>query len=67
MGKAVTKLIMDNGEECLLSYDPVEIIEKFTNKDGKIRDEFIEMGILYINPKHVSMMCYDEEKTGDSE
>lgn len=51
---------MDNGEECVLYYTPTEVIEKFTNKDGTIRDEFIEMGVLYINPKHVSMLSYEE-------
>jgi len=59
----VMKVIMDSGEQFTLPYDPAEIIEKFTHKDGRIRDEFIEMGAIYINPKHVSMMCYDEVGT----
>lgn len=58
--RAITRVIMDNGEECVLYYTPTEVIEKFTNKDGTIRDEFIEMGVLYINPKHVSMLSYEE-------
>lgn len=61
----VTKVIMDSGEKCTLPYDPAEIIEKFTHKNGKIRDEFIEIGTIYINPKHVSMMCYEEVETED--
>ena len=64
---AITKVIMDNGEELKLLYTPSEVIDKFTQKDGKIRDEFIELGVLYINPKHVSMLCYEEEETEDLE
>lgn len=60
--QVITKVIMDNGIEYTIYYDPVDVIKKFTNKDGKIRDEFIEMGICYINPKHVSMLCYQEEE-----
>jgi hypothetical protein len=52
---------MDSGNEFTLQHDPAELINKFT-KDGKVRDEFIEMGALYINPKHVSSMCYIEEE-----
>lgn len=63
--KAITKVIMDSGEECVLDYTPTEVIEKFTNKDGTIRDEFIEMGVLYINPKHVSLLRYEEEEAED--
>jgi hypothetical protein len=58
----VTKVVMDNGEEIKLQYDPSEVIGKFTQKDGKIRDEFIEIGVLYINPRHVSLLCYEEEE-----
>jgi len=61
LGKVVTVIIMDSGEEYTLQHDPVEIIRKFTDKDGRIRDEFIEMGPFYINPKHVSSLCYKEE------
>ena len=60
----ITKVIMDSGEEFTLQYKPIELINKFTH-DGKIRDEFIEFGILYINPKHVSMMLYEEEEEGN--
>lgn len=60
----ITKVIMDNGEECTLNFSPAEIIERFTKKDGTLRDEFIEMGTLYINPKHVSMLCYEEVEEG---
>lgn len=58
--QVITKVIMDSGEEFTLYYNPLEAIKRFTQEDGKIRDEFIEMGVLYINPKHVSMLCYEE-------
>jgi hypothetical protein len=58
--QVITKVIMDSGEEFTLYYNPSEVIKRFTQEDGKIRDEFIEMGVLYINPKHVSMLCYEE-------
>lgn len=61
--KACSEIYLDNGHKIELDDDPGELIEKFTDKDGKIRDEFIEMGINYINPKHVSLIVYDEKKT----
>ncbi len=62
MAEVVTKVIMNNGEKFTLHQDPAEVIEKFTDENGKILDKFIEMGVLYINPKHVSMLIYEENK-----
>ncbi|MDD4200664.1 MAG: hypothetical protein PHS19_04665 [Eubacteriales bacterium] len=63
----VTEIIMDSGEVIRVECDPVEVIRKFTDKEGKIRDEFIEYGVDYINPKHVSLLRYKEEEEDEEE
>ena len=60
---AVTIVSLCNGKEVRLSGTPKEIVKKMTGEDGKLRDELIEFGVFYINPKHVSMLNYEEEET----
>lgn len=61
MKKITTKITMDSGDIIDSLYEPKEIMELFVGSDGKIRDEFIEFGIYYINPKHVSLLEYVEK------
>ncbi len=60
--KTYSEVYLDNGHKIEIDDDPAELIEKFTDKNGKIRDEFIEMGISYINPRHVSLIVYGEKR-----
>ena len=62
MAEVNTKVIMSNGNDFTLELDPAEVIEKFTNRDGTIKNEFIEIGTRYINPIHVAELIYEEEK-----
>lgn len=60
--KVCSIVYLDNGKEIKVDDDPCELIEKFKDGDGKISDEFIEIGLYYINPKHVTMVKYDEKR-----
>lgn len=62
MKKVVTEIYLNCGEKIELEYNPAELIEKFS-KDGKIRNEFLEIGSYFINPSNVSMMIYREEES----
>jgi len=56
----ITIAIMSDGKKFEFNGIPSEIIDKLTDKDGNIRDEFVAFGGYYINPKQIIMLYSDE-------
>ena len=52
--------IRPDGKKFEFNGIPSEIIDKLTDKDGNIRDEFVAFGGYYINSKQIIMLYSDE-------
>lgn len=61
MDKEYTTIaVMSDGKKFEFSGIPSEIVDRLTDKNGKLRDEFVSFGAFYINPKQIIMLYSDE-------
>jgi hypothetical protein len=62
MAKAITRIVMSSGNVIPTEDAPDDVIAKFTDNNGKLKNAFIEFGITYINPSQVSELIYGEKE-----